>query len=304
MGITRITTHVLDVARGKPAGNMLVHLEHRESPGEWQLLASARTDGDGRCNRVAAGKWRRKPDGRELYRLSFDTAAVFCRDWRSRRYTRSFRLRFRCAKAKRIFTSHCCLSPFAGTRPTGEAERMISLGENKYGKSRVRLVRVKRQSAGRARLSSNGTLEILAPRRFRELLYRWRQQQNPANRHHEEHGVLTGAQFIGCVHGRFRERVDRFLFWAAILLLKISRRGSHDIAEKSWDHITAGGKPHPTAFVQSSGELQAAKLTRAQGGGRLSVVSGIRNLVIMKTADSAFEGYIPRIRCTTLPETS
>jgi len=77
MAITRITTHVLDVARGKPAGNMLVHLERRESPGEWRLLASARTDGDGRCNKLEPENGADLLAG--LYRISFDTAGYFAR---------------------------------------------------------------------------------------------------------------------------------------------------------------------------------------------------------------------------------
>jgi 5-hydroxyisourate hydrolase len=75
--MTRITTHVLDTGRGKPAGNMLVHLERRESPGEWRLLLSARTDGDGRCNKLESEAGNGWAAG--LYRLSFDTAGYFAR---------------------------------------------------------------------------------------------------------------------------------------------------------------------------------------------------------------------------------
>jgi 5-hydroxyisourate hydrolase len=72
--MTRITTHVLDTARGGPAKGMLVHLERRESPGEWRLLVSARTDGNGRCSEL-------QPESGDLtaglYRLSFDTSGYF-----------------------------------------------------------------------------------------------------------------------------------------------------------------------------------------------------------------------------------
>jgi urate oxidase len=74
------------------------------------------------------------------------------------------------------------------------------------------------------------------------------------------------------------------------------------ISEKPWAHLQTGGKPHPTAFIQSSGELQTAKVSRAQGG-KFSVTSGLQNLILMKTAHSGFEGYI-RDSLTTLPETS
>jgi 5-hydroxyisourate hydrolase len=77
MGMTRITTHVLDTAKGKPAGGMLVHLERRESPGEWRLLVSTRADGDGRCNKLEPETGGALTAG--LYRLSFDTAGYFAR---------------------------------------------------------------------------------------------------------------------------------------------------------------------------------------------------------------------------------
>ena len=37
----RITTHVLDIARGKPARGVPVRLERREKSGNWLLLGSA-----------------------------------------------------------------------------------------------------------------------------------------------------------------------------------------------------------------------------------------------------------------------
>jgi len=71
--MNRISTHVLDLTRGKPAGNVPVQLERREAPGHWQPLNSARTDRDGRCPQLlpsddlSAG----------VYRLVFDTASYF-----------------------------------------------------------------------------------------------------------------------------------------------------------------------------------------------------------------------------------
>jgi urate oxidase len=75
------------------------------------------------------------------------------------------------------------------------------------------------------------------------------------------------------------------------------------VSEKAWERLQAGNrKPHPTTFVQSSGECQTAKVTRTQGG-EFSVVSGLENLVILKTAGSAFEGYM-QDSLTTLPESA
>ena len=79
-------------------------------------------------------------------------------------------------------------------------------------------------------------------------------------------------------------------------------RAEVSVREKTWERLQTRGKPHPTAFVQSSGESQMTKVARVQGGAFL-VSSGLKNLVIMKTAGSAFEGYI-KDPLTTLPETS
>jgi 5-hydroxyisourate hydrolase len=68
----RISTHVLDTAQGAPARNVPVRLERQEASGDWRLLASARTDADGRCSQLL-------PEGEALspgiYRLTFDTAS-------------------------------------------------------------------------------------------------------------------------------------------------------------------------------------------------------------------------------------
>ncbi len=70
----RISTHVLDTALGKPATGVLVRLERREKSGNWMLLASARTDQEGRCNQLL-------PDenvlSAGLFRLVFDTESYF-----------------------------------------------------------------------------------------------------------------------------------------------------------------------------------------------------------------------------------
>jgi 5-hydroxyisourate hydrolase len=72
--MNRISTHVLDTARGKPASGVPVRLERQDSSGEWAPIGSAQTDQDGRCGQLL-------PEGaalREgLYRLAFDTASYF-----------------------------------------------------------------------------------------------------------------------------------------------------------------------------------------------------------------------------------
>jgi 5-hydroxyisourate hydrolase len=69
----RVSTHILDLALGKPASDVAVRLEKQE-PSGWRLLVSKRTDHDGRCSQLL-------PDGEDLsagfYRLAFDTASYY-----------------------------------------------------------------------------------------------------------------------------------------------------------------------------------------------------------------------------------
>jgi len=71
--MNRISTHILDVTRGKPASNVAVRLERREAPGDWQLLQTGHTDQDGRCSQLL-------PEGDlrpGVYRLVFDSGSYF-----------------------------------------------------------------------------------------------------------------------------------------------------------------------------------------------------------------------------------
>jgi 5-hydroxyisourate hydrolase len=72
----RISTHILDMVYGKPAKDVPVRLERKNTSGDWRLVNSARTDQDGRCSQLL-------PEGEDLpagdYRLIFDTASYYAR---------------------------------------------------------------------------------------------------------------------------------------------------------------------------------------------------------------------------------
>ncbi len=72
--MTRISTHVLDIAQGHPAKDVPVRLERRDAAGDWRLLAATRTDQDGRCSELLPEKEALTPG---LYRLGFETATYF-----------------------------------------------------------------------------------------------------------------------------------------------------------------------------------------------------------------------------------
>jgi urate oxidase len=87
---------------------------------------------------------------------------------------------------------------------------------------------------------------------------------------------------------------DHFLAKAPVSRVRISA------TEHPWTRIAVDGRPHPHAFVQPGGEQRTTVVTR--DARELRVVSGLTDLVVLKSADSAFSGF-PRDEYTTLPET-
>ena len=173
---------------------------------------------------------------------------------------------------------------------------MITLAENSYGKSRVHLVKVKRHPDRHdfrewtidilfegdfvSCFADGDNSEILPTDTMKNTVYSL--ARNSSSDCMEEFGKELAAHFL-----------DRN---PQVSAAKIS------LSEKTWEHLPLAGKPHPTAFVQSGGELQTAQVAAGRNGA-LTVNSGFDNLVIMKTADSAFAGFL-KDSLTTLPETN
>jgi urate oxidase len=173
----------------------------------------------------------------------------------------------------------------------------MTLAENRYGKSRVRLVRVKR---GKDRHDfSEWTVEILLQGDFETCFTEG-----------DNSKILATDTMKNMVYSLARSSsartVEEFAKEMVDFLLSRNPQVSHaevGVSAKFWERAAAEGKPHPATFIQSSGERQITKVSRAQQGGKFSIVSGLENLIIMKTANSGFEGYI-QDSLTTLPPTS
>jgi urate oxidase len=78
-------------------------------------------------------------------------------------------------------------------------------------------------------------------------------------------------------------------------------RAHVELTEHLWERIDKGGEPHPHAFRRAGSERRIATVERDRQGVR--ILAGLEDLVVMKTARSAFEGF-PRDRYTTLRESS
>ena len=71
------------------------------------------------------------------------------------------------------------------------------------------------------------------------------------------------------------------------------------IEEKMWIHVEADGKLHGSTFLQRGPEVATTELELTPGSAPV-IRSGVRGLVILKTANSAFRGF-KRDAWTTLP---
>jgi 5-hydroxyisourate hydrolase len=72
--MSRITTHVLDISRGRPAAGVAVTLEVQNDSGDWRTLGRGETDADGRLKGLT-GEGEVLSEG--VYRLTFETGDYF-----------------------------------------------------------------------------------------------------------------------------------------------------------------------------------------------------------------------------------
>jgi urate oxidase len=182
------------------------------------------------------------------------------------------------------------------TPRTEGADGVIALAENKYGKSRVRLVQVKRR--GDRHDFREWTVEILFTGDFESCFV------DGDNRN-----ILPTDTMKNTVYSLARESsqtcMEEFAEELAEFFLDHNPQLSTtrvSISEKIWERVVVEGKPHPTTFVQSGAELQISEISLARDGAS-SVWAGLENLVIMKTAGSEFAGFL-KDSLTTLPEST
>ena len=173
---------------------------------------------------------------------------------------------------------------------------MTVLGENRYGKSRVRVMRVKRGVDAHEICEWN--VEVLLEGDFETCFTEGDNSKIlPTDTVKNTVYSLAHKSSAACMEVFAKEMVDFFLARNS----QVSR-AEVGISEKCWEHAVVGGKAEPATFIQASGERQTTRVARAQGGA-FEVNSGLENLIILKTAKSGFEGYI-KDSLTTLPPTA
>jgi urate oxidase len=170
----------------------------------------------------------------------------------------------------------------------------ITLGPNQYGKAEVRLVTVNRagpvhhlkdltvSTSLRGRLErthlTGDNSDVVATDTQKNTVYAFA-QKSPVGEI-EDFALRLGKHFVG-----------EFSHITGARIL---------IDEHGWDRIAVDGKPHDHSFSKAGNEKRTTAVTVQ--GDRAWVVSGLDDLVLLKSAGSEFHGF-PRDKYTTLGET-
>ncbi|MGC1902350.1 MAG: urate oxidase [Candidatus Acidiferrum sp.] len=169
----------------------------------------------------------------------------------------------------------------------------IRLGENSYGNSRVRLLRVARQE---------GRHDI----RELTISVRFEGDFETAHTKGDNAKILPADTIKNTIHALARqhsvEPVEEFGLHLMEHFVTYNAQVSRvhiAIDESLWARMPHGGKPHASAFTRAGGEKRTAVLVGTKQG--TTVRAGIRDLVVLKTTNAAFENFM-RDPFTTLKE--
>jgi urate oxidase len=170
----------------------------------------------------------------------------------------------------------------------------VRLGHNQYGKAETRLVRVTRDGDRHELRDLNVSVTLSGDLAATHLtgdnanVVPTDTQKNTVYAFAKEAPVGEVEEFGLRLARHF---VDDFA--------PIGRARVH-LEEEPWARIEVGGAAHPHAFVRAGGGRRTATVVAEPG--RAWVVSGLTDLVVLKSTGSEFTGY-HRDRYTTLPET-
>lgn len=174
----------------------------------------------------------------------------------------------------------------------------IRLGPNQYGKAESRVVRIYRDTARHQIRDLNVSSALRG--RFGEAHTSGDQgdvlptdtQKNTAFAFAKEKGV-------GAIEDFALELADRF-----IGVTPAADGAKVEVEEYAWERIQIDGTGHDHAFVRAGGGTRTVAVNvDGRGADRVAhVVSGIKDLTVLKSTGSEFFGYL-KDDYTTLPET-
>jgi urate oxidase len=173
----------------------------------------------------------------------------------------------------------------------------ISLGANQYGKAENRVVRVYRDTHRHEIVDLNvstwlrGDFSAAHVRGDQRGVLPTDTQKNTAFAYAKEHGVSSPEDYALALGRHFVDTVPS------------ARTARIEVEQYRWDRIPAGQDGHDHAFTRRGGAVRTTAVTvRGRGAERRAwVVSGLKDLVVLKSTGSEFKGFL-KDEYTTLPE--
>lgn len=168
------------------------------------------------------------------------------------------------------------------------------LGQNNYGKSKVRLVKVSR--AGKRHTVRELSVDIALEGDFEAVhtlgdnakCLPTDTMKNTVYALAKDHAIETIESFALHLGRHFVSRNRQV------------RSARVRISQTPWERLKSGRGEHPHCFLKGSEERQTCEVRVDRSGE--AVTGGIEGLIILKSTDSAFSGYL-KDEYTTLPET-
>ncbi len=173
---------------------------------------------------------------------------------------------------------------------------MATLGENRYGKSRVRISRITRLDDQHE--FNEWTVHVMLCGDF-ETSYTQADNSKVLPTDTMKNTVYYVAR------GSKAETIEAFACELGDYFLDHQPQVSKvsvEVQEKAWQRMIVDGVPEATTFKLGGPELQTAQAKRERGGA-WNVISGVDGLTILKTTKSAFTGYIKDKLTTLKPAT-
>jgi urate oxidase len=173
---------------------------------------------------------------------------------------------------------------------------MARLGENRYGKSRVRLSRITRNgdihefNEWSVRVLLHGDFEISFTNADNSCLLPTDTMKNTV------YSIARGSQ--AATLEEFAMELGDYLLGNNPQVSKVSV----EIDEKSWERMIVDVQPEPATFKMNGPEAQTTSVEKEKGGA-WKIASGVDGLTILKTSKSAFTGYIKDNLTTLKPAT-
>lgn len=174
----------------------------------------------------------------------------------------------------------------------------IVLGANQYGKAETRVVRICRDGDrhqirdlnvstslrgdfAAAHVHGNQA-NVLPTDTQKNTCFAYASQKGAGEI--EEYGLALARHFASDIESVSRARVE--------------------VEEYRWERVSVAGSEHPHAFVRAGQDIRTTAVT-VMGKGRAQqawVISGLKDLVVLKSTGSEFAGFL-KDRYTTLEET-